>query len=214
VLIAPPGVELELQHAFMGGAWWTLLHELGHFELGHMTRAAGSARPSIRGELVLAQALSPFQLEEFAADDFAFDSLGSDGKKLAYGWASHALAPSMMLETLTASQGSATHPLCINRLDRARMRSDGLDPAMEDLHTGAHLRQRARAHLSIGHEYASIRSLGDQPMFEDWPVEALHAALGGLRGLFELAGFDLGRFQASTFGWRNLAIMAPGPTRE
>ncbi|WP_428422823.1 hypothetical protein [Methylibium sp.] len=205
LLIAPPGVDVELHHTLMGAAWWTLLHELGHFELGHLQAESTATRPSISGELVLDEHLSTYQLEEFAADDFAFQSLTDTGQALAYGWATYALAPSMMLETLAASEGAPTHPLSVNRLERARSLSSARDAIQSEIGAEEHLRRHGGAHVNIRREHANIRSMDDQPMFDGWPAEALHAALGGMSGLFEASGLDLEVFRESTFSWRNLA---------
>jgi hypothetical protein len=204
ILIAPPARDTEIRHAFMGAAWWILLHELGHLTLGHTLLAASSSRPAISKDLVVTQALSPFQLQEFDADEFAFHCLTDTGKKLAYGWANYALGPSMMLETLASCLGE-THPLSVNRLERARELAEDVDAISDEIGARTHLQRHGSAYTSISQEHGRIRATGREPLFADWPPEALLTALGGLHELFDAADIELDRFLASSgFGWRSV----------
>lgn len=206
LLMAPPQRQQELRHAFAGAAWWLLLHELGHLELGHLGSGTGPRPPRLAnpGSLVVPEALSSFQVEELEADAYAHDSLGDDGRKMFYGWANTALGPAMMLEALAASQGAA-HPLSINRLELARQLSEATDTIARDLKSKEHLARHGAARDRIKREHDNIRARGEEPMFSGWSNEQLLAALAGLRGLFEDSGIALQPFLDSRgFCWRSL----------
>ena len=204
ILIAPPARDTEIRHAFTGAAAGTLRHELCHLALGHTRLAATHSRPAISQALVVTQELSLFQLQEFEADEFAFSCLTEKGQKLSYGWANYALGPSMMLETLASFQGD-THPLTVNRLERARELAEDVDAIADEIGARRHLERHGKAYTSIREEHRKMREAGEVPLFADSPSQALLAALGGLRELFESSGIEIDRFRDSSgFGWRSL----------
>ncbi|CAN7760594.1 hypothetical protein LJR039_007088 [Pseudorhodoferax sp. LjRoot39] len=200
LLIRPPGFESEIRHALVGTAWWMLLHEVAHFELGHMASGARRSRPAISEDLLVGQTLSETQREELEADAFVLRCLSDAGRELAYSWANYALGPQMMLENLS-SQQSETHPLSINRIDRILAAVRPCQVA-EEAQAKAHLQKHGDARASIRSAHERIRQAGQKPFFE-LSSEALLRTLEGMRGVFEAAELPFDRLLASQgFGWR------------
>jgi hypothetical protein len=203
LLTAPPDRTSELEHALVGTAWWLMLHELGHLAMGHLSRDAAGPRLANSADMVVTEDLTHFQLQELEADAYAYRCLTDSGKRLAYGWANNALSPSMMLEALQSGHANS-HPLSVNRLERARAMASGSDSVLLDLQTRERLLKHGAARASIQKGHAEIRAKGDTPMFSTWPRRDLLTALAGLEALFTAGGLDLEAFLASEdFSWRS-----------
>lgn len=204
LLISSPTIRGNIEHALLGTVWWTLLHELGHIELGHMQLEEGQSRLTISNEMLVNEEISMFQHQEFEADEYVFNCLTDMGKKAFYSWTNSALGPVMMLETLL-SKSKDTHPLSINRLDRAYGLSHSLDEIAIEVMSKEHLIRHSKAHVNIKLEHESIRSMGGQPILIHWSRDELFAALHTLSTWFLDAGVDINPFIYSTnSGWRSL----------
>jgi predicted Zn-dependent protease len=203
--------DTEIRHAFMGAAWWTLLHELGHLSLNHLDAEDVGSRPSIGGELVVEQRLSDRQRQELEADRYAVASLTPTGLQLAYGWANFALGPTMMMETLAAVEGFS-HPLSVNRLNNARTLTAAVDAVAGELRSEEHLRRHGKAHVNIRRQHAVIRAAGQQTFFAGWSRDDFFDALDSLAAAIPEAKPAFERLRASTgFGWRRMVSSVAGP---
>jgi hypothetical protein len=205
-IISSPTIEDSVQHAVVGAAWWLLLHELGHIELGHTRLAIGESRLTISDGLVVHEELSEFQQQEFDADAFVFDCLTDMGKKAFYVWTNMALGAMMMVESLYVSP-RGTHPLSVNRLIRAHELSQSVDEMAVELKAREYLVRHGAAHVDIHSSQDFIRSAGGTPVFEQWSRDELMTALSGLKGLFLENGVDIEPlFHSASRGWRALFL--------
>jgi hypothetical protein len=205
-IISSPTIERDIQHAFVGAAWWFLLHELGHIELGHGRFSDGQFRLAISEGLVVDEELSVFQQQEFDADAFVFDCLTDEGKKAYYVWTSMALGAMMMVESLYL-RPRGTHPLSVNRLIRAHELSQDVDEIAADLKAREHLVRHGAAHVDIHSSQDFIRSTGGTPFFEHWSRDDLMTALSGLKGFYLDRGLDFeSLFHSTSRGWRALFL--------
>lgn len=203
-LISSPSIQSYVEHAFLGAAWWTILHELGHIELGHTRLAEGQSRLTISDGLVIDEDISEFQHQEFEADAFVYDCLTDTGKQAFYAWTNFALGSEMMIETIV-SKTTDTHPLTINRINRSYELSRGIDRMAAEIQAKEHLIRHGKAHLNIQSEHASMRARGSKPIFENWTRDELFTALHGLKSYFIDAGVQIETFINSTSkGWRSL----------
>lgn len=211
LLIPSPTIRGHIEHALLGVVWWTLLHELGHIELGHMQLEEGQSRLTISKEMLVNEEISIFQHQEFEADEYVFNCLTDMGKKAFYSWTNSALGPVMMIETLL-SKSKDTHPLSINRLDRAYgLWRSAYEITIETMpiehltYQKEHLIRLSKAHMNIKLKHESIQSKGGQPILIHWSRDELFAALQNLSAWFLDAGIDIKPFIYSTnSGWRSL----------
>lgn len=197
-------IDTEVEHAFLGTAWWVILHELGHIELGHTRFVNGGARPSICEELIVSEIISEFQKQEFEADQFVYSCLTDEAKKAFYAWTNHALGTSLMIETVMASE-RGTHPLTINRLNNALAITKGMDEISKEVSSREYLNRHGEAHKNIHKEHQSIREQGQSPVFEKFSRNDLFTVISGLRGVLYENGIDIDPFlNSNSMGWREV----------
>jgi hypothetical protein len=203
VLLRSESIRGYVAHAFMGAAWWTLLHELGHIELGHNRYPSGTYRPALSDSLIVSESISAFQNQEFEADAFVYESLTDDGRKAFYAWTNYVLGAILNFELLYP-RPHGTHPLSINRLSKAHELSKADDAMAVEFKTAEKLSSHGRMFENVKSLTASNRAKGLPPVFENFSATDLFKALAGFKGLYQEAGFDIDPFLDSRGGgWRN-----------
>jgi hypothetical protein len=103
-------VVIRVSHAL----WFIVMHEIGHIELGHLTKDGG-AIPPIYPSLALQESLNELKAQEFAADAYVINSLRPDDVP----WTSSYVIPTLeMLSDIETRLRALTdtHPLALNRL--------------------------------------------------------------------------------------------------
>ena len=109
--------------AVRGAITFTLLHELGHHECGHIDN--GAIRMTYY-ETLINEDLTKHQLQEAEADQFALDAVVDEAVPVATYWMQQALSFFASLELVTGLHAS-NHPLALNRTAvsvRQRLRTD------------------------------------------------------------------------------------------
>lgn len=110
--LLPEGAKVDCDRAIAGAVLFTLLHELGHIELGHLED--GASRPS-RYAVLIPEEMTEYKREEMDADRFALDSLTDEAKILGPFWQRQALTFFSSMELMTGHASSEEHPIAINR---------------------------------------------------------------------------------------------------
>ena len=100
-----------IRTSMSGAVAFILLHELGHLQLGHVTR--NTVRP-MAIQVAIPERLNTMQRQELEADQFVTDCLYDQAKPLATYWQHQAVAFYSQLELLSGMR-SEDHPLAINR---------------------------------------------------------------------------------------------------
>lgn len=100
-----------IRTSMSGAVAFILLHELGHLQLGHVTR--NTVRP-VTIQPAIPERLNTMQQQELEADQFVTDCLYDQAKPLATYWQHQAVAFYSQLELLSGMR-SEDHPLAINR---------------------------------------------------------------------------------------------------
>lgn len=127
--VRPPAIDhalndLERQNVRLGVAAsiaFAALHELAHFELGHL--AGDRARSEIGYVALLEEeALSAYQIEEFEADQAALEMIAPAFRADIQSSLITLFGGHAFLEAFTGV--SASHPLAINRLARLSQATD------------------------------------------------------------------------------------------
>ena len=119
--------------ALSGALTFMLLHELGHLALGHLNRETTRLA---HYDMVFAQDLTDYQLQEAEADQYAMDALKPEAIDLGPYWMSQSLAYFIQFELLSGTVDHE-HPLAINRnyfAERLRVqRGQSLEPVSQKL---------------------------------------------------------------------------------
>lgn len=124
-------VKQEVEVGVVSAIQFVLLHELGHFRLGHMELRSRPIRPS-SDLLFVPENLEAYHREELEADRYAISQFKKEHVGYALPAACIAFWPVYSIEHFYRV-GAASHPLMINRLaqiqDLAGAGAEGLDIA-------------------------------------------------------------------------------------
>lgn len=112
VALLPEDAKIDCDRSIAGAILFTLLHELGHIELGHLTE--GVSHPS-RYAVLIPEDMTEYKREEMDADQYALDSLIDEAKILGLFWQRQALSFFSSMELMTGHASSDNHPVAINR---------------------------------------------------------------------------------------------------
>lgn len=145
----------QVKHALAGGMTFTLLHELGHIELGH--HGDGACPRGIDLPFQVPENLSRHKLQELEADTFARDAMVEGYRPIHTAWLNTALGPHFLFETVLSQRGTE-HPICINRLVHAH-HSQGQQPVDRAAYL-EHLRQTSERYQSIEQQHDALRKKG------------------------------------------------------
>lgn len=98
--------------SFSGAVMFTLLHELGHLELGHI---GGETTRIAAMKSAVEEDLSIHQKQELEADAYAISALSAEYQEFGHFWMKSAADFLVRLNILTGLN-SESHPLAINRV--------------------------------------------------------------------------------------------------
>jgi hypothetical protein len=169
------------------GLCFLILHELAHFDLGHLSLATREVRPAI-GALLVEEELNDFQREELEADAHVLTLLKPELVSLAFPMANHFFCSLSHLERFLVP-AATSHPLTINRIGRIKElvanRTGEMDEDNDQSDYLAAFRRNEALRTEVEHRF------GDRYYHSDIPFEVLHETLTSLNTLLRNTPLDL-----------------------
>ena len=195
----------ELYFGLLGGLWITVLHELGHHALGHVSAKRPVSKAESDDDLFVAELLTRYQRCEIEADRYAYDALTEDGRALHMSWMNTALGAQMLFDSLLTTR-TDTHPLSVNRLSRFLNQYTptpaGVDPkSMTD-----HLKRHARLFRKTEQEHLRLSAMNTAPLIAGLDRHQVVGMIESLAPTFAAFDVDLMVLFAPVSSWRDRLV--------